>query len=88
MDVNENIRRLSSRDRILNALKSAGEKGATNTELVSICFRYGARIFDLRNLGHNIESHQEQDGVWRFILREPVVATQIPLIEGMCHHAR
>lgn len=87
MERNEQIRRLSSRDRILHALKAAGEKGATNTELVSICFLYRARIFELRNLGHNIESHQEADGIWRFILREPVVATQIPLIEGWCSHA-
>jgi len=54
--------------KILSLLKKQGS--ATNTQLNKICFRYGARIFDLRKEGHNILSVQEKKGLWRFYLVE------------------
>ena len=36
--------------------------------LNNICFRYGARIFDLRQQGHDIEK-QKQRGVWYYRLK-------------------
>lgn len=50
---------------ILAALKS-GPK--TNAELTSICLRYGARIFDLRKLGHRIDKESLGGGLWLYTL--------------------
>ena len=87
--MSETKRRISSRDRVLQALQVAGSLGATNSELVTICFRYGARIFELRNLGHWIDTIPVGNGVFRFVLvpDKPIEAKQLPLIEGMCSHA-
>jgi hypothetical protein len=51
--------------RILKMLKQQGE--LTNLELNKICFRYGARIYELRREGHKIVSVREKHGVWRFV---------------------
>jgi hypothetical protein len=59
--------KLTQTDRILKLLKSEGE--ATNRQLNTICFRYGARIYELRREGHDILSVKEKDGLWRFIYR-------------------
>jgi hypothetical protein len=59
--------KLSQTARILNLLKANGE--ATNGQLNKICFRYGARIHDLRAEGHDILSVREKDGLWRFVYR-------------------
>lgn len=53
--------------RILKLLKANGE--ATNKELNRICFRYAARIHELRKEGHNILAVHEKDSLWRFILK-------------------
>lgn len=45
-------RRRTSKQRVLEAL-TAGPK--TNVELNEICYRYGARIHELRRAGHQIE---------------------------------
>jgi hypothetical protein len=58
---------LSQTARILNLLKNQGK--ATNRELNVICFRYGARILDLRNEGHIIVSNHIKDGLWEFIYK-------------------
>lgn len=49
--MNDNTRRLSAKQRILNRLM---ESSATNFELNDICFRYGGRIHELRAAGHRI----------------------------------
>lgn len=55
--------------KILKLLKEKGS--ATNVELNKICFRYGARIHDLRHdEGYDIISVHEKGGVWRFYLKE------------------
>ncbi|MBZ5723023.1 MAG: helix-turn-helix domain-containing protein [Acidobacteriia bacterium] len=62
--------RLSSqRERILALLRERGRAGITNTELNELCFRYGARIFELRRAGQEIETIDEGAGVFRFVLK-------------------
>lgn len=58
--------KMSQTARILNLLKANGE--ATNGQLNKICFRYSARIADLRQEGWVIVSVKEKNGLWRFIL--------------------
>lgn len=58
----------SQKERILSLLRARGPAGVTNLELNNICFRYGGRIFDLRKEGWQIETRQESEGVFRFIL--------------------
>ncbi|WP_440220895.1 helix-turn-helix domain-containing protein [Dietzia sp. MNB45] len=51
--------------RILRMLKK--HRRVTNVVLNNICFRYGARIHDLRQEGHIIASERRKDGVWEFV---------------------
>ncbi len=53
--------------RILRLLKS--KRSVTNRELNRICFRYGARIHELRQEGHKIVSVHVKDGLWRFVYK-------------------
>lgn len=64
---------------ILERLQAAGDVGVTNIELNKTCLRYGARIYDLRNLGHNIETCDDGKGIFRFIFRQPMKFEQIAL---------
>ncbi|MDQ0825375.1 hypothetical protein QFZ60_001548 [Arthrobacter sp. B2I5] len=59
--------KLSHTARILKVLKTEGQ--ATNHQLNKICFRYGARIHELRAEGHDILSVKEKDGLWRFVYK-------------------
>jgi len=58
----------TQRAKIIKLLKTNGK--ATNTELNRICFRYGARIYDLRKEGHIIKSKHIKDSLWEFIYFE------------------
>jgi len=49
-------------------LKTAPGHTVTNEQLNSVCYRYGARIHELRNQGHNITSEQITKGLWQFTL--------------------
>ena len=41
----------------------------TNTELNAICYRYGGRIHELRNMGYIIDGERvDNHGLWRFRL--------------------
>ena len=40
----------------------------SNVQLNRICFRYGARIFDLKRDGYNIDSERVKGGLWQFRL--------------------
>jgi hypothetical protein len=57
--------KLSQTARILRLLKQ--EKRATNRQLNSICFRYGARIHELRNEGHIIVTNRLHDNLYEFV---------------------
>lgn len=57
----------SQTHRILKLLKAKGS--ATNIELNRICFRYGARLLELRREGHDILTIQESRGKFRYFYR-------------------
>jgi hypothetical protein len=59
----------AQRQQILELLEKRGAEGASNAELNEICFRYGARIFELRKMGHKIRTVTETKGVFRFVLQ-------------------
>lgn len=61
-------RRTTARDRVLAALQAAGPRGLTNVDLNQICYRYGARIEELRKAGERIEKEWKDKGVWRYWL--------------------
>lgn len=62
----EQARRLTSRDKVLAYLEQHGT--ATNLELNGICFRYGARLQELRAEGYLITKAHAGGGVWRYTL--------------------
>jgi len=61
----ERDRLATSKARILARLRQGP---ATNAELNIICFRYGARIMELRREGHDIDKAHDHDGVWVYRL--------------------
>lgn len=69
MNVKDEIdRRKSNTHRILRLLKKKGH--ATNSQLIAIGgYRYGARLFELRQEGHVIVSVHVKDGLWDFIYK-------------------
>jgi hypothetical protein len=76
----ELLRRRNSRDRVLAFLQDRGT--CTNVELNAVCFRYGARILELRAAGHDIRTGAKSGGVVRYDylgMRSPVQAS---LLEG------
>lgn len=52
--------------RILRLLRS--ERTVTNKQLNRICFRYGARIFELRREGWNIQKESLGRGLFQYWL--------------------
>lgn len=52
---------------ILELLKTNGR--ATNRQLNNICFRYGARLFELRREGHIIVTNQVKDSLYEFVYK-------------------
>lgn len=67
--VDELGRRATAKDRVLARLLAAGHTGVLNTELNAICYRYGARVFELARDGYRIEKLHVSRGVWRYILQ-------------------
>lgn len=67
----------SQREKIIKALKDAGAEGVTNTELVRICLRYGARLQELYKMGYlitheAIKDENGENGVYKYVLlKEP-----------------
>jgi hypothetical protein len=59
---------LAQRARILALLRERESTGATNVELNQFCFRYGARLWELRRAGHKIRTKSCGSGVFVFIL--------------------
>ena len=74
----------SQRGRILALLRERGSAGVTNLELYgNFLPRHGARIFELRRMGYQIERRRESAGIFRFILRsEPTSAKPLPVSES------
>ena len=62
---------MSKESQTAKILKLLKEKGsATNVELNKICYRFSARIHELRQEGYNIISVHEKGSIWRFYLGE------------------
>lgn len=70
--------------RILALLRERGSVGCTNLELYgNFLPRHGARIYELRRLGYQIERRRESAGIFRFILlSEPTSAKPLPARES------
>ncbi len=69
----------AQRARILQLLRARGPAGATNRELNEIGFRYGARIWELRRQGFDIETIAKGQACFRFVLRaEPAESKRVP----------
>lgn len=58
--------KLTQTKQILNLLKK--RRYVTNIELNKICYRYSARIHELRSEGWDIEKDQIKKGVFRYWL--------------------
>lgn len=59
--------KVSQTAQILNLLKT--KKRVTNRELNRICYRYGARIWELRREGHVIVTNRVKDSLFEFVYR-------------------
>lgn len=57
--------KLTQKQKVLRALQGAGIHGLLNSQLNSICYRYGARIFELRREGWDIRQKQVKRGLFR-----------------------
>lgn len=57
----------SQTTQVLRLLKANGQ--ATNYELNKICFRFSARIYELRREGHKILTIREKEGLYRFVYK-------------------
>jgi len=66
--VREIHRRASNRDRVLARLQQGP---ATNVQLNDICFRYGARILELKREGFAIVKAHVGQSVWVYRLVTP-----------------
>lgn len=65
-EVAQEAQRLASaKDRVLARLRQGS---ATNVELNAICYRYGARIMELRREGYAITKTHQSKGVWIYAL--------------------
>lgn len=58
----------TQRDKIVTALRRAGDSGVTNVELNKIALRYNARIQELYVRGFKIHSEDLDGGVTKYIL--------------------
>ena len=66
------------RDKILGLLRERGSAGVGNRELNALCFRYGARLFEIRRDGYDVETICEGAGIFRFVLRRGPIEPKRP----------
>jgi hypothetical protein len=72
----ESSRRENSRDQILALLQA--QRIVTNLELNQVCFRYGARLKELRDQGYDIVTGEKRGGVVTYQYRG---LKALPLLE-------
>lgn len=60
-------------ERILDLLERAGDKGVSNRTLNAVCFRYSARLKELRDQGYQISTAHIKESLFRFVLHEEPV---------------
>ena len=58
----------NQRMEVLKALKKARSRGVTNRALNAIGYRYGARIWELRQKGWRIKTERLSEGLYKFTL--------------------
>jgi hypothetical protein len=68
MNAKEKLRIESNKEKILNKLREAGDKGVLNTEMSEICLRYGAVISNLHIAGYEITNESVNGGVRKYVL--------------------
>lgn len=72
----------NQREKIVNLLRERGPTGASNRELNELCFRYGARIWELRRAGYDVVTLREGNGAFRFVLRPGPIEPKRPASSG------
>lgn len=70
LTMTELYRPTTQKERILDKLERAGAKGVSNIDLNQICFRYSARLKDLRDEGYQISTIRVKDSIFTFILHK------------------
>lgn len=69
-------RKPTQAERILATLEQGS---ATSIDLNKICYRYSARLYDLRKQGYVIKDRRLKQGVWEYsLVKEPV---QLSLVQ-------
>jgi hypothetical protein len=61
-------RLLTQKQKIISALKDAGENGMTNAQLSEISLRYGGHLGHLYRAGYKIKKYNLDGGLYRYIL--------------------
>ena len=61
---------MSQKDKILELLQERGDAGASSRDLNNIAYRYSARIKDLRDEGHEIETKPIKKGLYKFTIKQ------------------
>ena len=61
-------RYLTQKQKIINALREAGETGVTNAELSTISLRYGGHLGNLYRTGYKITKRNLDGGLYNYIL--------------------
>lgn len=70
MNTGPTTRAMNHQEQILALLIARGPQGVTNVEFNrDVCFRYGARIYELRQQGYLIETVRFGEGLFRFVYR-------------------
>ena len=62
------LRILTQRQKIINALKEAGSEGMTNAELSKISLRYGGQLGALYRQGYKITKSNLDGGLYNYVL--------------------
>lgn len=69
--------KVTKANQVLGRLRMARGDWVHFRALNNICFRYGARIYDLRQKGHDIQKHQ-MHGVWYYRLEPGSEEIHVP----------
>ena len=62
------LRILTQKQKVINALKEAGSKGMTNAELSKISLRYGGQLGTLYREGYKIKKYNLDGGLYNYVL--------------------
>ena len=74
--MSETIRRANAKQRVLDALQAYRVR--TNVELLTVCFRYGSRIHELRREGHVIHTQALGGGLYAYHYLGQTTTPELP----------